>query len=32
MAYLNNTRDNDLPEEVPLFVSPKDYDEQKAAR
>jgi hypothetical protein len=30
MAYLNNTRDNDLPEEVPLFVSPKDYDEQKA--
>jgi hypothetical protein len=30
MSYLNNTRDNDLPEEIPLLISPRDYDEAKA--
>ncbi len=29
MAYLNNTRDNDQPEETPLLLSARDYDPQK---
>jgi hypothetical protein len=29
MAYLNNTRDNDQPEETPLLLTTQDYDPQK---
>lgn len=32
MAFLNNTRDNDLPEEAPTYISLKDYDDKKAAQ
>lgn len=30
MDFFNNTRDNDLPEEAPTFISVKDYNEKKA--
>jgi hypothetical protein len=30
MAFLNNTQDNDVPEETPLFISALDFDSAKA--
>jgi hypothetical protein len=30
MDFFNSTKDNDLPEEAPTFISTKDFDEKKA--